>query len=125
MSRVTILIVAGTLAFTGASVVRAGEADVVDAAFQAEPGGTFMFEVTVRHADEGWEHYADKWQVTGADGTVYGERVLAHPHVDEQPFTRSQGGIRIPEGTTKVVIRAHDSVHEWGGKEMTVTMPEE
>jgi hypothetical protein len=49
-------------------------------------------------SDAGWEHYADRWQVLDAGGTVLGERVLLHPHDTEQPFTRSQSGIEIPAG---------------------------
>jgi len=30
-----------------------------------EPG--YRFEVTVRHTDEGWDHYADAWQVLEAE----------------------------------------------------------
>ena len=67
----------------------AGEADVVAAEAARTGGDTFRFDVTVRHADEGWDHYADKWEVVGADGTVYATRTLYHPHVGEQPFTRS------------------------------------
>ena len=52
----------------------------------------WRFEVTVRHNDEGWEHYADAWQVIDpGSGTILGERILVHPHDTEQPFTRSQG----------------------------------
>jgi hypothetical protein len=108
------------IVFAGAE---AGEADVVGVEVTAEAGGTFAFDVTVRHADAGWAHYADKWEVMGADGTVYGTRVLAHPHDDEQPFTRSQSGIAIPEGVKMVNVRAHDLVHEFGGKEMAAALP--
>ncbi|QKV20566.1 hypothetical protein HTY61_06890 [Oricola thermophila] len=102
--------------------VFAGEADVVSVDARQQDEGTWQFSVAVRHADEGWEHYADKWIVVGPDGTVYGERVLAHPHVDEQPFTRSQSGIRIPEHVSTVVVKAHDSVHEFGGVEVSVDL---
>ncbi len=74
----------------------------------------WTFAVTVRHADEGWDHYADGWTVFAMDGTELGTRPLAHPHVDEQPFTRSLGGVAIPEGTERVILRAHDAVHGWG-----------
>ena len=49
------------LAATGAmySPVRAGEADVVGVAFAERAPGVYRFDVTVRHADSGWEHYAD------------------------------------------------------------------
>ena len=50
-------------------------------------------------------------------------RTLLHPHVDEQPFTRSLTGITIPEGTDEVVVRAHDSVHGNGGAELRVQVP--
>lgn len=100
----------------------AGEADVVDVKITGS-GERFNFSVTLKHADEGWDHYADKWEVVGLDGTIYGTRVLAHPHVDEQPFTRSLSGVEIPAGIGKVTIRAGDSVHGFGGREMEVTLP--
>ncbi len=101
----------------------AGETDIVDVKVTAEPAGTFNFDVTATHADAGWEHYADKWDVVGPDGTIYATRVLAHPHDDEQPFTRSQGGVAVPPGVKQVIIRAHDLVHGYGGKEMTADIP--
>lgn len=101
----------------------AGDADVVDARAERAQDGTYRFDVTVRHADEGWDHYADRWEVLGPDGKVLGERVLLHPHVDEQPFTRSQSGIAIPDDVREVTIRAHDKVHGFGGREMMVALP--
>ena len=101
----------------------AGEADVVDVKITKEGAGTYRFDVTVKHADEGWKHYADAWDVVGPDGAVLGTRKLAHPHEDEQPFTRSLSGVRIPDGIGEVTLRAHDSVHEWGGAEMRVQVP--
>lgn len=90
--------------------VLAGDVEIVGAEAQ-QSGETWRFAVTLRHGDTGWDHYADLWQVLGPDGTVLGERVLAHPHVDEQPFTRTQSGIVIPQGLDHVVIRARDTVH--------------
>jgi hypothetical protein len=84
--------------------------------------GTWTFEVTVQHEDTGWEHYADQWEVLTLEGKVLGTRVLAHPHVEEQPFTRSQSGIVIPEGATQVRVRAHDLVHGYGGREAVVDL---
>ncbi|MHA1597156.1 MAG: hypothetical protein ACTSV1_00395 [Alphaproteobacteria bacterium] len=88
----------------------AGEVEVVDAKVRGGPD-SYSFAVTLRHADTGWQHYADRWTVLGPDGAVLGTRVLVHPHVDEQPFTRSLGGVRIPAGVKRVHIRAHDKVH--------------
>ena len=101
----------------------AGEADVVDVNATQSGDGTWRFDVAVLHADAGWDHYADKWAVFLSDGTMVGERVLLHPHDNEQPFTRSQSGIVIPEDMEVVIIRAHDSVHGWGGEEIAVELP--
>lgn len=104
------------------SIAAAGEADVVGVeAVQTAPG-TWRFDVTVRHADTGWDHYADRFDIVAPDGTVLGERILAHPHVDEQPFTRSLGGVAVPDGITSVTVRAHDNVHGLGGAEMTIEL---
>jgi len=101
----------------------AGEADIVGVEVTKQEARGFAFTVTVRHADTGWKHYADKWDVVAPDGAVLGTRVLAHPHVDEQPFTRSLGGVRVPDGIDTVSLRAHDSVHGHGGAEKRVTLP--
>jgi len=85
--------------------------------------GTFTFGVTVQSADTGWDKYADLWEVTVADGAVLGTRVLAHPHVDEQPFTRSQSGIVIPDGIDLVIVRARDSVEGFCGAVVEAAVP--
>lgn len=95
----------------------------VEAVKVTKDGKTYRFSVTLRHNDQGWDHYADRWDVVGKDGSVYGERVLAHPHDNEQPFTRSLSGVVIPESVKEVIIRANDSVHGLGGLEKTVTLP--
>ncbi len=93
-------------------------ANVIFVRARLEAGGDWTFDVTVQHEDTGWEHYADLWEVLSMDGEVFATRVLTHPHVDEQPFTRSQSGIVIPEGGTQVRVRAHDLVHGYGGREV-------
>lgn len=89
----------------------AGEAQVVAARADCEPERICHFTVTVRHADNGWEHYADRWEVLDESGRILAVRVLRHPHVDEQPFTRSLIGVVLPAEVERVRIRAHDSVH--------------
>jgi hypothetical protein len=101
----------------------AGEADVVGVEVTKQGEGRFRFDVTVRHADEGWDHYADRWEVRGPDGAALGVRELAHPHVNEQSFTRSLSGVEIPANVAEVSVRARDSVHGYGGAEMTVAVP--
>lgn len=113
------------LALLGASAAMpaaAGEVAVV-AATATRHGAVWRFDVTVAHADRGWDHYADRWDVLAPDGTLLGSRTLLHPHVDEQPFTRSLDDVTIPPGVTAVVIRAHDKVHGPGGREFTLDLP--
>lgn len=100
-----------------------GEADIVGAEIERMQDGRYRFHVAVRHADTGWDHYADAWEVVSPDGTVLATRELLHPHVDEQPFVRSLGGVRIPKSIGTVTIRARDSVHGHGGRTMTVNVP--
>ncbi len=102
----------------------AGKADVVEAAAKRQADGSYVFVVTVRHADEGWEHFADRYEVVGPDGKVIATRVLAHPHEDEQPFTRELTGVRIPAGVGEVTVRAHDNRHGLGGREVKVRVGE-
>lgn len=84
--------------------------------------GLWTFSTTVRHNDEGWDHYADAWQVVDSTGNVLAERVLAHPHDNEQPFTRSQSNIEIPPDLTTVVVRAKCNIHGFGGQEVVVDL---
>lgn len=98
--------------FTGAT---AGASPVTITAVEARETapGKWRFAVTLDHADTGWDHYTNKWDVATLDGeTLLGERVLTHPHVNEMPFTRAQGGIQIPAGTTQVLIRAYDNLSD-------------
>lgn len=96
-----------------------GCAHVIAATIERGASG-FTVAATVRSADTGWEKYADAWEVRTEAGTVLGERILAHPHETEQPFTRSLGGVDIPEEITRVVIAARDSVAGFCGAEMIV-----
>lgn len=102
----------------------AGKAGVVDAQASCSGNLVCQFTVTVQHADEGWEHYADLWEVLSMNGKVLGIRKLVHPHLHEQPFTRSLSHVKIPPGTKQVRIRARDSVHGNGGKEMVIDLPQ-
>ena len=106
------------------NVASAGEVAVLQVNVKRSGDNVYYFEVTVTHKDEGWDHYANKWDVVAPDGTILGTRTLYHPHVQEQPFTRSLSGVNIPEGIHRVTIRAHDSVHGYGGKIMIVDLPQ-
>ena len=110
----------------------AADADVVFVKAEEEDDGTWTFYVTVQHEDVGWDDYADGWDVVLPGGTVVKPdsasdftRTLLHPHVDEQPFTRSQRGIRMPPGVMEVRVRAHDIVDGFGGREVAVKLTDD
>ncbi len=116
--KIPLMIVALSLSMS----LYAGKADVVEVKVRCPSSCTF--NVTVQHADTGWEHYANQWDVLAPDGKVLGTRVLYHPHVKEQPFTRSLSNVRVPQDIDHVIIRASDSKHGWGGVEQKVELPQ-
>ncbi len=100
----------------------AGDVEIVQAQFLHSGGCNWSVDVTLRHADSGWVHYADAWRVVAGDGTVLGTRTLYHPHETEQPFTRSLGGVAIPTAMTTVYVEAHDKVHGWSPQRVQVDL---
>ncbi|MGA7276962.1 MAG: hypothetical protein WBW79_03415 [Desulfocapsaceae bacterium] len=101
----------------------AGEADIVEVQVVETNDRLYQFQVSVLHEDTGWDHYANKWEVVDQNGNVLATRILHHPHVDEQPFTRGLSGVDIPKALKTVTLRAHDSVHGYGGKTIAVDLP--
>jgi hypothetical protein len=106
-----------------------GNADVLHVRAVEATDGTWTFQVTVEHPDTGWADYADGWDVVTPDGEVLKPdpsssftRLLLHPHENEQPFTRSQSGIAIPETVSRVQVRAHDLVDGYGGRVVWVDL---
>ena len=126
---------AGTAETVDAETVTDGgmaNADVLFVKAQLAGDATWTFLVTVEHPDTGWEDYADGWDVVLPDGMVVKPdpespftRLLLHPHETEQPFTRSQSGVEIPPGIDQVIVRAHDLVDGFGGKEVIVDLTAE
>ncbi|WP_112321075.1 hypothetical protein [Oceanibium sediminis] len=96
-----------------AGAAAAGSPEVTAVKATQDAAG-WRFDVTVRHGDTGWDHYADGWYILSPDGAELGYRKLLHPHQNEQPFTRSLSGVAIPEGLDRVHVQAHDSVHGRG-----------
>jgi hypothetical protein len=102
----------------------AGEADVLGARATRQADGAWRIEATIRHADAGWDHYADRFEIIDPEtGRELARRVLLHPHVNEQPFTRALLGVRLPKGRKRVLVRAHDKVHGYGGREVLLELP--
>lgn len=104
------------LIFMLASTAAADGADVIDARLVELGDGRIMISATIRHNDTGWSHYADRFEVLDDDNRVIATRVLMHPHVDEQPFTRSTRAFVRPKNLGEMKVRAHDSRHGFAGK---------
>jgi hypothetical protein len=107
------------------TVFNTAEADnvrILAADFHNSGGDNWSVKVTLKHGDTGWNHYADNWRVVDDEGNILGDRVLLHPHIDEQPFTRGLGNMKVPEGTATVYIQAHDKVHGWTPSRLKVDL---
>ncbi|WP_299201374.1 hypothetical protein [uncultured Amphritea sp.] len=63
-------------------------------------------------------------EVVDSKGNILATRRLLHPHVGEQPFTRTLSGVDIPAAITRVNVQAHDLVHLYGGAVKSVDLPE-
>ncbi|MCC1491012.1 hypothetical protein J1C49_00195 [Cognatishimia sp. F0-27] len=114
------MVLIASCALSVARPLQADPPEIVDVDVSVTSGEA-RFSVTIAHPDTGWDHYADGWRVELEDGTVLDTRVLYHPHVEEQPFTRSLGGVALPDGTKTVHIRAKCSVDGWSTD--TVAVP--
>jgi len=106
-----------------------GNADVTFVRAIETGKGVWTFHVTVAHPDTGWKDYANGWDVVLPDETVVKAsardkftRELFHPHEYEQPFTRSQSGLKLPTTVKTVRVRAHDIVDGFGGKEVVIDL---
>jgi len=82
----------------------------------------WTFLVTLKHDDEGWDHYADGWRIVDSKGTELGYRKLWHPHENEQPFTRTLANILVPKGESIIYIEAHDKVHGWSKQRVRIDL---
>jgi hypothetical protein len=82
--------------------------------------GSATLRVTVSSPYDSPERYADGWRVLDQDGKVLGEHTLLHDHAGEQPFTRTQSDLVVPEGTDRLTVEGRDSVHGYGGGTVSV-----
>lgn len=105
-----------------AGLAQADPPEITGASAQ-QSGVSWSFSVTLAHPDTGWDHYADGWRIEDASGAVLGTRVLAHPHVNEQPFTRSLSGVQVPDTVTEVFIRSRCVVDGWSEDVFILTLP--
>ncbi|MEH6674602.1 MULTISPECIES: hypothetical protein [unclassified Sulfitobacter] len=97
-----------------AAQVASADPTAINSVRVSKEGGLYKFDVTISHGDTGWDHFSDAWRILDTDGNQLAIRELIHPHVDEQPLTRSLSGIKLPAGTTEVGIQARETQSGWG-----------
>jgi hypothetical protein len=102
-------------------ITAADPAVILGAEVEPDPSG-WTVSVTLRHGDTGWDDYADGWRLLAEDGSVIATRVLAHPHVNEQPFTRSLSGIDLPAGRA-ILVESSTNRTGWSGDTLRLPIP--
>jgi hypothetical protein len=98
--------------------------DVLEVRLEAAGDRTFDVSVTLSSPYDTPQRYADGWQTLDADGNVLGTHTLLHDHAAEQPFTRVQRGVVIPDGVAAVTVQGRDQANGFGGLTLTVAVPD-
>jgi len=101
--------------------VFANDVEIVKVVLTSQ-SGTWRADVTLNHADTGWNHYADAWRLVDDKGNEIGTRTLYHPHVNEQPFTRSLSNLHISDDKNIIFVEAHDKEHGWSPDKVKIDM---
>ena len=116
-------------AVTASSAENVASVTLVETTTQSPDSHTFA--VTISSPDTGCDQYADWWEVITPEGDLLYRRILAHSHIDEQPFERTGGPVNVAPDQT-VIVRAHMHPSGYGPQAMqgsitdgfeTVTLP--
>ncbi|CAN5683396.1 hypothetical protein BH24ACT22_BH24ACT22_20130 [soil metagenome] len=97
--------------------------DVREAELESSGGDTWSLSVTISSPYDSPERYADGWRVLSPNDEVLGKHELMHDHASEQPFTRSQTGLEIPQDVQKITVEGRDLKNGYGGKTVSISVP--
>jgi hypothetical protein len=98
--------------------------DVLAVELRPLDGREFDVAVTLASPYDTPERYADGWRVLDPEGNELGSHTLLHDHASEQPFTRTQRGLHIPEDVDLITVEGRDQTNGFGGLTVTVEVPE-
>lgn len=90
------------------------KAEVTEVSFTGNEN-QYTLNVTIKSPDTGCDQYADWWEVVTPEGQLIYRRILAHSHVNEQPFSRTGGPVAITKDQ-EVYVRAHMNTSGYGTK---------
>lgn len=104
--------------------VEQGESAAVTAVIVSGEENNYTLSVSIASPDTGCDQYADWWEVFTEEGELIYRRILAHSHVDEQPFTRSGGPVNVGPNDF-IYIRAHMNNLAYGKQVFSGTIGQE
>lgn len=97
--------------------------DVLGAVLESDGNGAWSLEVTLSSEYDSPQRYANGWRVLDAEGNELGEHTLGHDHADEQPVTRTQSDLEIPDGVDVVTVQGRDTENGFGGATLEMKVP--
>lgn len=104
------------------SSANANNVTVLAVAIIHQSQGEYLVNVKLQHQDTGWDHYADEWRLVDKQGNVLARRIMLHPHVNEQPFTRALNNVKLDDKLTMIYIEAHDTQHGWSNQKLEIDL---
>ncbi len=98
--------------------------DVIGVQLVSRGDRVFDVVVSISSPYDSPERYADGWRVLDEAGNVLATHTLLHDHASEQPFTRTQAGLEIPPGVSRITVEGRDLVNGYGGGTLWIDLPE-
>jgi hypothetical protein len=74
----------------------------------------------LRRLTHPYRHFVNWWVIVGPKNEKIHKRNVEQPHPGGWPFTLLERGIKIPLGITQVTFKAHDKIHGYGPRTVTV-----
>ena len=70
------IILVSLLILVALNPAHADDVKILAADFSKTGENKWSVDITLKHDDTGWDHYADNWRVVDSEGNIVGDRVL-------------------------------------------------